>query len=309
MNKNLHNARTKRNDEFYTQYKDIKQEVDHYSKYLFGKTIYMNCDKPFESEFITYFVNNFSSFGIGKLIATYYNPDGVSEKWEYENSDWTSTKLEGNGDFRSDECVSILQEADVVITNPPFSLFRDFIDLMFQHNKEFLVIGNNNAISYKDIFTLLKENKVWLGYSSNKHFEFKVPKDAENYQRIDDEGNKYDKGTAVSWFTNLGLQETHEELNLEEIYKGNEDKYPKYDNYNAINVDRVKQIPIDYKGYMGVPITFMSKYNPKQFEILGIMNTGEANEGIRLPNTRHGRPLVNGKEKYIRILIKNKKPI
>lgn len=218
----------------------------------------------------------------------------------------TVTLLEGDGDFRSEECIELLKQADIVVTNPPFSLFREYVDLLISYKKSFLIIGNQNAITYKEIFSLLKKDKIWLGYYAGD-MEFQVPDYYEPRKtrfRIDENGIKWRSMGNICWFTNLDIEKRHEDLLLYEVY--NEKKYPKYDNYNAINIDRVAQIPIDYNGYMGVPITFMHKYNPDQFELIGIMNTGEENKGIRHENTSHGRPIINGVEKYLRVLIRRK---
>ena len=219
--------------------------------------------------------------------------------------------LKENGDFRSDECIELLKQADIIITNPPFSLFREYVAQLVKYKKKFLIIGNVNAITYKEIFKLLKEDKIWLGASIHSgDREFRVP---DYYPlnaagcRVDSDGNKYIRVKGVRWFTNLDYKERHEDLILYKKYYGNEEEYPKYDNYDAINIDITKNIPMDYEGFMGVPITFMDKYSPEQFKLLGIMNTGEENKGIRYKGTPHGRPIINGVEKYLRILIKNKK--
>lgn len=218
----------------------------------------------------------------------------------------TMTLLCGDGDFRSSECVELLKQADIVVTNPPFSLFREYIGQLIDYNKHFIIIGNMNATIYSEIFPLIKENRVWLGYNSG-HFWFKVPDSYEIKKtdfKIDETGQKWRRMGNICWFTNLDIDKRHENLILFRLYTP--EAYPQYDNYNAVNVDRVADIPCDYNGYMGVPITFMSQYNPDQFELLGIMNTGELNSGIRYENTPHGRPLLNGKELYLRILIRRK---
>ena len=211
--------------------------------------------------------------------------------------------MEWDGDFRSEECVKLLDEADVVVTNPPFSLFREYVAQLVGHGKKFLIIGNMNAITYKEIFPLIRANRLWPGYGFNKTMEFQLNESYEKWNEIR-EGKKYGKVPAVTWFTNLDHNKRHEKLILTEKY--DPAKYPKYDNFNCIRIKRTCDIPSDYDGFMGVPITFLGVYNPNQFEILGITNTGEENPGIRLPNTAHGRPLLNGKELYIRILIKRK---
>ena len=240
------------------------------------------------------------------------NNDGAIDlcdvKLLLQNEKNTLVHLKGNGDFRSDECVELLKQADVVVTNPPFSLFREYVAQLYEYDKKFLIIGNQNAITYKEIFRLIKEDKIWLGQSIHSgDREFRVP---DNYEirskslRIDEYGYKYIRVVGVRWWTNIDYEERHENLVLYKKY--NKEEFPNYDNYNAINVDKTCDIPVDYNGYMGVPITFLDKYNPDQFELLGIMNTGELNVGIRYPNTPHGRPLVNGVEKYLRIIIRKK---
>ena len=301
-NTNLRKAAKVKNDEFYTQYEDIENEVMKYRKQFKDKIVYLPCDDPAEkrSEFWSFFVNNFDAFGLKKLIATHFDENGRAYKiWidsDLNNDGWIDDAdalqedLKGNGDFRSEECVEILKECDIVCTNPPFSLFRELIDLIITHNKQFLIIGNKNAYAYKEIFTLIKNNKIWTGYNAVHNF-------------IQPDGNIKKFGN-IGWFTNLQSKKRNEELILTKTY--NEIDFPYLDNYNAINVGKVVNIPKDFNGYMAVPITFIDKYNPNQFEIFGITNTGEKNPGIRLPNTAHGRPLLNGKELYIRILIRKK---
>ena len=303
-NTNLRKAAKVKNDEFYTRYEDIENEVMKYRKQFKDKIVYLPCDDPAEkkSEFWSFFVNNFDAFGLKKLIATHFDENGRAYKiWidsDLNNDGWIDDAdalqedLEGNGDFRSEECVEILKECDIVCTNPPFSLFREFVDLLMTHNKQFLIIGNKNAFAYKEIFTLIKNNKIWVGHTQPKDF------------RLEDGSITKNVNGLCRWFTNLINTKRNEELILTKTY--NEIDFPYLDNYNAINVDRVVNIPKDFDGYMAVPITFIDKYNPNQFEIFGITNTGEENPGIRLPNTAHGRPLLNGKELYIRILIRKK---
>lgn len=301
-NTNLRKAAKVKNDEFYTRYEDIENEVMKYRKQFKDKIVYLPCDDPAEkkSEFWSFFVNNFDAFGLKKLIATHFDENGRAYKiWidsDLNNDGWIDDAdalqedLKGNGDFRSEECVEILKECDIVCTNPPFSLFRELIDLIITHNKQFLIIGNKNAYAYKEIFTLIKNNKIWTGYNAVHNF-------------IQPDGNIKKFGN-IGWFTNLQSKKRNEELILTKTY--NEIDFPYLDNYNAINIGKVVNIPKDFDGYMAVPITFIDKYNPNQFEIFGITNTGEENPGIRLPNTAHGRPLLNGKELYIRILIRKK---
>lgn len=303
-NTNLRKAAKTKNDEFYTQYEDIEEEVMLYRRHFRNKIVYLPCDDPAEkkSEFWSFFVNNFDSFGLKKLIATHYDENGKAYKiWIDEDTtgdgyiddaDALQEDLEGNGDFRSEECIEILKECDIVCTNPPFSLFREFISLINEYGKSFLVIGNKNAFSYKEIFTLIKNNQIWVGDNSPKNF------------RLEDGTITSQVNGLCRWFTNLPSKKRNEELILTKSYS--EIEYPYLDNYNAINIDRVVNIPKDFDGYMAAPITFIDKYNPDQFEIFGITNTGEENPGIRHPNTPHGRPLLNGKELYIRVLIKRK---
>ena len=301
-NKNLRRAARVKNDEFYTRYEDIEAEVMKYRKQFAGKVVYLPCDDPAEkkSEFWSFFVNNFDAFGLKKLIATHYSEDGQAYKiWieddlsgdgYIDDSDALQEDLIGNGDFKSPECVEILKECDIVCTNPPFSLFREFVDLIMTHNKQFLIIGNQNSFICKDILHYFKNNKVWMGYNKVKQF-------------IQPDGSIKKFGN-VCWYTNMITSKRNEELILTDNY--DEINYPYLDNYNAINVNKVVKIPKDFKGYMAVPITFIEKYNPNQFEVFGITNTGEENPGIRLPNTPHGRALLNGKEIYTRLLIKRK---
>ncbi|MBS3076567.1 adenine-specific methyltransferase EcoRI family protein [Candidatus Pacearchaeota archaeon] len=307
FHKSLTKAKTSKKDEFYTQLSDIEKELGHYKEHFKNKVIFLNCDDPEESNFWKYFELNFKYLGLKKLVATHFGNGRPAYKLEIvrdinndgkiDNLDIVRTPLKQNGDFRSPECIEILKKADIIVTNPPFSLFREFVIQLMEYNKKFIIIGHINAVSYKEIFKLIQENKIWLGYSIHSgDREFKVPDDyplnASGY-RVDEKGIKYIRIKGVRWFTNLDYKERHEDLILYKTYKGNEDDYPKYDNYNAINVDVTKEIPMDYKGSMGVPITFMDKYNPDQFEIetLGI---GEANF---TPTKKYGkfRDAITGK--------------
>ncbi len=327
-NKDLRTAAKNKKDEFYTQLADIEKELKHYKKHFKNKTVLCNCDDPRVSNFFHYFSYNFEHLGLKRLITTCYKNQDIdlfsqnkAEKAIYliYDGDKNGNKIpdieeigikqfKGDGDFRSQECIELLKQADIVVTNPPFSLFREYVAQLIEYKKKFLIIGNQNAITYKEIFKLIKENKIWLGISIHSgDREFGVP---DNYPlkasgcRTDSNGKKFIRIKGVRWFTNLDYPQRYEDLILYKKY--NKEEYPKYDNYNAINVDKTINIPQDYNGYIGVPITFMDKYNPNQFEILGIMNTGEENKGIRLPNTPHGRPIVNGTEKYLRIIIKKR---
>ena len=263
-NSNLRSAKREKNDEFYTRYEDIEAEVMKYRKQFRGKIVYLPCDDPAEkkSEFWSFFVNNFDSFGLKKLIATHYDENGQAYKiWIEEDTtgdgyiddgDALQEDLQGNGDFRSPECVEILKECDIVCTNPPFSLFREFVDLIITYKKQFLIIGNQNAFTYKEIFQLIRTNQIWTGY--NMVHKFYQPD-----QSIKEFGN-------VCWFTNMLTSKRNEPLILTKNY--NPTDYPKYDNYDAIEVSRVVDIPKDYDGVIGIPTTFIDKYNPEQFEIL-----------------------------------------
>lgn len=312
-NKNLGDAKNAKKDEFYTQLVDIENELRHYKEHFKDKTVFCNCDDPYESNFVKYFAMNFNALGLKKLIATCYatSPvmytqltlfgdeeiiiDKTNSKKPYaieitevtdENGDGAvdladfelilkknkPKLLQGNGDFRSDECIEFLKEADIVVTNPPFSLFREYVAQLIEYDKKFIIIGNVNAITYKEVFPLIKENKMWLGASIHSgDREFRVP---DNYPlqasgyRVDENGTKFIRVKGIRWFTNLDYSQRHEDLILYRNYTN--DEYPIYDNYNAIEVNKTSEIPCDYSGVMGVPITFLDKYNPEQFEILGI---------------------------------------
>ncbi|MDF2880239.1 MAG: adenine-specific methyltransferase [Clostridiaceae bacterium] len=281
-NNNLKNAKKEKNDEFYTQLSDIEKELKHYKEQLKDKNVFCNCDDPEYSNFWNYFKLNFEHLGLKTLIATHYEKVKPSYKLEFDGKDTIKTDLKQNGDFRSPESVEILKQSDIIITNPPFSLFREYIGQLIEYDKKFLIIGNNNSITYKEVFSLIKENKIWLGYSP-RSMKFKMP------------DNTF-KDVNACWFTNLDTTKRHEKLILYKTY--NEHDYPKYDNYDAINVNKVSAIPCDYNSVIGVPITFMDKYNPKQFEIIG-------QTGVDIDLTK-GRPYINGKRMYARILIKRK---
>ena len=304
-NNNLHKAKTAKNDEFYTQLTDIEKELKHYKNHFKDKTIYCNCDDPQYSNFWKYFHLNFNHFGLKKLIATHFHETEPTYKMEYTGEDDNNceigdiTPLKTNGDFRSPECTELLKEADIVVTNPPFSLFREYIAQLIEHDKKFIVIGNVNAITYKEFFPLLKNNQIWLGHSiTSGDRKFNVP---DNYELaasgcgIDENGKKFIRVKGVRWFTNLDHSKRHETLDLIEKY--NPEKYPKYDNYDAINVNKVLDIPVDYEGVMGVPITFLDKYNPEQFKIIGQLANAKVTE------YNFGYPFIDGKRKYARILI------
>lgn len=271
-NENLKFAKRNKNDEFYTQYCDIEDELKHYKKCFKGKVIYCNCDNPKYSQFYRYFKRNFNSLGLKRLIVTYYKKGSKVHKTEIYSGVVLRKQIKGNGDFRSKECVKLMKQADIVVTNPPFSLFREYVAQLIKYKKKFLIIGSMNAITYKEFFPLIKDGFVWPGFSFNKTMVFAMPESykAKTNER-DDMGRKLGKVPGICWFTNLDISKRHESLDLRGVYyKGNEDKYPHYDNYDAIEVSRVQDIPCDYDGVMGVPITFLDKHCPEQFEILGL---------------------------------------
>ena len=332
QNTNLTLAKANKKDEFYTQLSDIERELKHYKKHFKDKVVLCNCDDPRVSNFFHFFSYNFEKFGLKKLIATCYkNQD--SDLFSQNNSEraiyleYTGDKngnnvpdaeeigikhLQGDGDFRSKECIELLKQADIVVTNPPFSLFREYVAQLVEYDKKFVIIGNLNALTYRDIFKLIKENKLWFGHSIHSgDREFRVPQDYPLNaagSRVDEEGNKYIRVKGVRWFTNLDYTERHEDLLLYKTYSPEE--YPTYDNYDAINVDVTKEIPMDYRGVMGVPITYIDKYNPDQFEILGMASSAGYNPdivGIPFIGDKDARPLINGKNTYARVFIKNKK--
>ena len=293
-NTNLNKAKKAKNDEFYTRYEDIEIEVMEYKEQFQDKIVYLPCDS-LKSNFWSFFINNFQSFGLKKLIATHYEKDGQSYKvWTNDGNNIIQEDLIGDGDFRNPECIEILKECDIVCTNPPFSLFRDFVNIIMSHNKLCLIIGNQNAFTYKEIFKMIKNNKLWTGYNMVK--EFNQP-----------DGSVKKFGN-VCWFTNLTTNKRNEEMVLTKNY--NLIDYPKYENYEAIEVNRLVNIPKDYDGVMGVPITFIDKYNPEQFEILGHTSSSDKSpevEALRTDPNHRNRGLINGKEKYDRILIRRKK--
>ncbi len=292
-NKNLRKANTAKSDEFYTQLSDIEKELGNYKAHLKNKTIFCNCDDPEDSNFWNYFALKFEDLKLKKLVSTHYEKEKPSYKLEIVRDinkdgkinklDTIRTPLKQNGDFRSPECIEILKEADIIVTNPPFSLFREYVAQLIKYNKKFIIIGNVNAITYKEIFKLIKDNKIWLGQSIHSgDREFRVPAHYIIHspsKRVDEKGIQYVRVNGVRWFTNLDYKERHEDLILYKTYKENKKEYPKYENYNAINIDITKDIPVDYDGDMGVPITFLDKYNPEQFKIIGL---GISNSGIEI---------------------------
>ena len=321
-NENLHQAKSAKNDEFYTQLTDINTELAHYEAHFVGKVVYCNCNDPRKSAFFHYFSHRFGDLKLAKFISTNYknpemNPDCPKdfERAIYLEYDGAVTKtnkpnfrklkrkrLKGDGDFRRPECVKFLDQANIiVVTNPPFSLFREYVAQLIKYNKKFLIIGNINAITYKEIFKLIQDGKLWLGYNNgNMAFEtpdHSTPRKTE-YQK-DAASQKGCNLVHVCWFTNLNIPKQHDEIPLFKTYTPEE--YPTYDNYDAINVDRVCDIPKDYFGVMGVPITFLEKHNPKQFELLGIDRVL-----VEEMTGKVSRFRINGREIYARIVIKRK---
>ena len=320
-------AKKAKNDEFYTQLTDIERELTHYQKHFKGQVVYCNCDDPHVSNFFHYFSYNFENLGLSKLITTCYknkkidllrrNDSECTGYLEYTGkkkrgnvpnpNDIGFKHLKGDGDFRSEECIELLKQADIVVTNPPFSLFREYVAQLDDYKKCFLIIGNVNAITYKETFRIIHENRMWLGVSiSSGDREFEVPDDyplTATTHRIDENGKKYVRVKGVRWFTNLDHSKRHEDLILYKKYTPKE--YPKYDNYDAINVDKTNDIPIDYDGVMGVPITFLDKYNPVQFEILGKTNNKDSGQGYLIGD--NPTAMISGKSLYHRILIRRKK--
>lgn len=354
LNKTLHKASKAKKDEFYTQLVDIEKELKHYKDQFRGKVVYCNCDDPFESNFFKYFAANFNALGLKKLITTSYlqspivggqlplleveglKPEGKEpfkiEINEVKDLDFdgavgltdvelllkldanVTTPLKGDGDFRSEECTELLKEADVVVTNPPFSLFREYVKQLTEYNKRFLILGNQNAVKYNFVFKQIKENNIWLGYDNGGTKWFQVPNDydikTESRKKIEN-GIKYFSMGSIIWFTNLATTKRHERLTLYKKYTPEE--YPRYDNYNAINVNRYIDIPNDFDGAMGVPITFLDKFNPTQFEILGIFDDKREKSDAFIQGTptyvdeqhkNYVGPVINGKALYTRVLIK-----
>lgn len=331
-NKTLQEAKRAKKDEFYTILSDIERELKHYKKHFKDKVVLCNCDDPRVSNFFHYFSYNFEKLGLKKLITTCYKNQSMDMfshhdtdraiYLEYEGDKNQNNvpdpeeigikQLKGDGDFRSKECIELLEQADIVVTNPPFSLFREYVSQLIEFDKKFLIIGTWNAITYKEIFKLIKEDKAWIGINSNRNFSgFIVPKHYSLHgteARLDENGNRIVSSNNTCWFTNLDNAKRHEELILYKTY--NETDYPKYDNYNAIEVSHVVDIPMDYEGVMGVPITFLNKYNPEQFETIG--SDSEVKEGL-LPELvrpdwdgKIDRSYLNGKRMYARLLIKRK---
>lgn len=278
-NSSLIKASKAKEDEFYTKITDIEKELRHYKEHFRDKIVFCNCDDPETSNFWKYFELQFDDLGIKKLVSTHFDPEKPTYKLELmkdidgdgkrTSKDIIKTPLQQNGDFRSPESIEILKEADIVITNPPFSLFREYITQLIEYKKEFLIIGSQNNITYREIFPLLKDDKIWIGYNSGD-MEFVVPDyyEPRETRYREEAGIKYRSMGNICWFSNLDIKKRHENLVLYKSF--DENYYPKYINYDGINVDKIADIPLDYDGVMGVPITFLDKYNPAQFEIIGI---------------------------------------
>ena len=309
-NNNLHNAKRAKNDEFYTRLEDIEKEMCHYREHFRGKVIYCNCDDPKESNFFKFFSLQFEFLGLKKLISTGYKENGHGVAYIYEgdknennlpdDSEIRTYELQGNGDFRSEECIEFLKEADVVVTNPPFSLFREVVAQLVEYNKKFLLLGNNNAITYKEIFPLIMSNKMWLGYSNNKTMEFVLSDSYGKWEKIEN-GKKIGKVPAISWFTNLEQDHRNRPLDLTQRYDPR--YYPKDDNYDAIECSKVMDIPRDYDGVIGVPITFLDKYCPNQFRIIGCTESEGKGFSNGLWNGGVTQPMVDNKRIYKRLFI------
>jgi hypothetical protein len=320
LNRTLHIAKSSKKDEFYTQLSDIESELKHYKEHFKNKVVFCNCDDPRISNFFHYFSYNFENLGLKKLVTTCYKNQekDLFGQEESENAlflEYTGDKngnkipdaeeigvkaLKGDGDFRSKESIDLLKQADIIVTNPPFSLFREYVDQLVKYEKKFLIIGNINAITYKEIFKLIKENKAWLGINMGRGISgFIVPDHYELYgteTNIDSFGNRIISPNNCLWLTNLDTFKRHEDIVLTKTYYGNEMEYPKYDNYDAINVNKTQDIPMDYDGFMGVPITFLHKYNPEQFELIKFRKGNDEKDLS-----------INGKCPYFRILIKNRR--
>lgn len=279
-------AKNEKQDEYYTLLSDIEKELSHYKDLFKDKVIYCNCDNPEWSNFWLYFKSNYSDLGLKGLVSTHYERDSHSYKLEFNGKEDIRTELNGDGDFRSAECVEILKQVDIVVTNPPFSLFREFISLLKEHNKDFVVIGTIAAVTYKSVAPYIVDRSIVPGFSFNVEMFFSVP-DSYESSRLSVDGRKIRRLSNAGWYTTLPISNNYKSVSLECSYS--EDKYPKYDNCDAVNVNKVKEIPIDYEGVMGVPVSFLNKCDPSRFELVGFLNN----------------PHLNGKELFKRILIKN----
>lgn len=304
-NEALNKAKDAKKDEFYTQITDIEKEMIYYKEHFKDKIVLCNCDDPVWSAFWVYFHVNFAELGLKKLISTHYEKETYKMEYTGGNDkdieDGIKISLESNGDFRSKECLDVLDESDIVVTNPPFSLFRPFVTVLMEHKKKFLILGNMNAITYKEIFPLIKYNKLWYGASIHSgDRKFYVPDDYPLNASgcgIEDNGRRFIQVKGVRWFTNLDYKARHENLVLRKNYTTEE--YQKYDDFDVINVDKYSEIPCDYDGIMGVPITFLDYYNPDQFEIIWL-------DGTDISKWYGIGPYLNGKKKYHRIFIRKR---
>lgn len=301
-NANLHKAKDAKNDEFYTQLTDVAKELMHYKAHFKDKIVFCNCDDPTWSAFWKYFHLNFVELGLKKLISTHYDREEATYKMEYTGGNdndievGVKTPLEGNGDFRNQECLDLLDECDIVVTNPPFSLFREYVAVLMEHKKKFLIIGNKNAVEYSEVFTPMKSNGLWMGYTSPSIF------DTPNGLSKKVQG-------LCRWFTNLDIEKRQEKIIMWKTYC--EEEYPHYDYIDAIEVGKVADIPKDYDGIMGVPLTFMDSYNPEQFEIIdctngryAILDILKINEDLQKNHRRICS--INDVPKYARLLIRKK---
>lgn len=327
LNRSLHAAKATKQDEFYTQLSDIEKELRHYTKHFKNKRVLCNCDDPKVSNFFHYFSHNFEKLKLKKLITTCYrNCDAdlfskhTDERGIYLEYDGDKSgnrvpdpdeigihKLKGDGDFRSEECIKLLKQADIVVTNPPFSLFREYVEQLIEYKKKFLIIGSLSALTYRDTFKLIRDNQLWLGYGfANGNAYFGTPYAREFANGVYDAKTGLVKFRNVAWFTNMDIDKRHERLVLYQHFEGNEGAYEEYDNYDAINVDRTKDIPDDYDGVMGVPISFLDKHSLDQFEIVGLIAGNiKGLAGIPSASGKDG-PYINGKLRYGRILIRRK---
>lgn len=325
LNKNLHQAKRATKDEFYTRLPDIENELRHYKPHFRNKTVFCNCDDPRVSNFFHYFSYNFKHLGLKKLISACYKNrqrDLISQHdsdqaiWlEYEGTpdapvpdvnDIGVHDFKGDGDFRSKESIELLRQADIVVTNPPFSLFREYVAQLMEYDKKFLIIGNQNSITYKEIFPLIRKNRLWLGYGFKRNCAHFIS-DYTDHATDMDKRQGMIRVSGVVWFTNLDHNKRHEELILYRKYTPED--YPKYDNYDAIEVSKTADIPMDYDATMGVPITFLDKHNPHQFELLGATESegkGFSN-GLWLPESGVAQPVIKGSRIYKRLFIRNKK--
>jgi hypothetical protein len=326
-NSGLHTAKKGKNDEFYTQIADIERELRHYRSNFRDKVVYCNCDDPYVSAFFEYFTKNFEFLGLKKLITTCYrsqamdlfsnNDSEKAIKLEYMGGalhslptpdDIGVTQLDSNGDFRSQECIAILNEADIVVTNPPFSLFSDYVKQLAHSNKKFLIIGHQNAITYKDVFPLIKEKKMWLGYGFKRNMAHFIAPHYEDTAADADHKEGMIRVSGVVWYTNIDHTKRHEEMILVKRYLGNEATYPTYDNHNAIEVSKAVDIPMDYAGAMGVPVTFLAKHNPDQFKIIGCSYSYGEPVGYHKLGAGHAA-VVDGITLYKRLFIVNRNPV